>query len=104
MIILSAKDCKVLIEGGDVLAIDIREKYEYDSGNCGFRNIPMADLQSALQNQDRLKSIVLMCNSGKRAQAAGNLLEMELGFGHIIILKNGIQGWKEMIDPTLVLE
>jgi rhodanese-related sulfurtransferase len=44
---------------------------------------------------------MLLCRSGKRAEAIGNLLEVEHGFEHIIIVENGMQGWQEEVDTTL---
>jgi rhodanese-related sulfurtransferase len=46
----------------------------------------------------------LLCQSGKRAQAAGNLIETELGFLEVIIVEQGIQGWQKEVDPSLKLD
>jgi rhodanese-related sulfurtransferase len=48
--------------------------------------------------------LVLLCQSGKRAQATGNLIETELGFLEVIIVEQGIQGWKMEVDPSLKLD
>lgn len=100
----SATRCKELIDSNQALAIDIREPYEFTYVNCGFKNIPMAELTSFLSTHDRSLPIILMCQSGRRAQAAGNLIETELGFTQVIILEDGIQGWKNEIDQTLKLD
>ena len=68
----NASRCKELLEKGTVLALDIREPYEYHHVNCGFNNVPMASLIEFLQEKDRSTPLVLLCQSGKRAQAAGN--------------------------------
>lgn len=104
MEVKSAKVCQRLIKQGEAIAFDIREPYEFEFSNCGFRHVPMNDLPSAVKNFDKSEKIILMCYSGKRAQALGNLLETEFGFKHIIILEHGIQGWKALVDPTLILE
>jgi len=100
----NAIECQSLLNEEGALALDIREAYEYEYCNCGFQHIPMADLPMRLKEFDRHRKVILMCKSGKRAEAAGNLLETEMGFSHIIVLENGILGWKEHIDPTLTIE
>lgn len=97
----SAKKCKEYLEKDSVLALDIREPYEYHQANCGFTNIPMATLIDFLQEKDRSTSLILLCQSGKRAIAAGNLIETELGFSDVIIVEHGIQGWQSDVDPSL---
>lgn len=92
------------MEKDSVLALDIREPYEYDHVNCGFNNVPMATLIEFLQEKDRTIPLVLLCQSGKRAQAVGNLIETELGFSEVIIVEMGIQGWQMEVDPSLKID
>ena len=47
----NASRCKELLEKGSVLALDIREPYEYQHVNCGFNNVPMASLIEFLQEK-----------------------------------------------------
>ena len=54
----------------------------------------MASLIEFLREKDRTTPLVLLCQSGKRAQAAGNLMETELGFLEVIIVEQGLQGWQ----------
>jgi sulfur-carrier protein adenylyltransferase/sulfurtransferase len=100
----NASRCKELLEKGTVLALDIREPYEYQLVNCGFNNVPMASLIEFLKEKDRSTPLVLLCQSGKRSQAAGNLIETELGFLEVIIVEQGIQGWQMEVDPSLKLD
>jgi len=100
----NASQCKELLEKENVRALDIREPYEYHHVNCGFINIPMATLIDFLQEKDRSTPLILLCQSGKRAQAAGNLIETELGFTQVIIIEQGIQGWQMEVDPSLKLD
>jgi len=100
----NASQCKELLEKENVLALDIREPYEYHNVNCGFINIQMATLIDFLQEKDRSTPLILLCQSGKRAQAAGNLIETELGFTQVIIIEQGIQGWQMEVDPSLKLD
>jgi len=100
----SAHQCKVFIETEKVLTIDIREPYEFQQVNCGFTNIPMDLLMNYLESKDRNTPIILLCHSGKRSQAAGNLIETELGFSDVIIVEHGIKGWQIEVDPSLKLD
>ena len=100
----NASRCKELLEKGTVLALDIREPYEYQHVNCGFNNVPMATLIEFLQEKDRSTPLVLLCQSGKRSQAAGNLIETELGFVEVIIVEQGLQGWQKEVDSSLKLD
>lgn len=100
----NASRCKEFLEKETVLALDIREPYEYDHVNCGFNNVPMATLIEFLREKNRTIPLVLLCQSGKRAQAAGNLIETELGFSEVIIVEMGIQGWQLEVDPSLKID
>jgi rhodanese-related sulfurtransferase len=40
----------------------------------------------------------LLCNSGKRASALGNLLETEQAFLEVYIVEDGMQGWNRWIE------
>jgi sulfur-carrier protein adenylyltransferase/sulfurtransferase len=104
MKLISAKTCKELIEKEKVLAIDIREPYEFEQVNCGFINVPMADLYEYLKSVEPNRMIIIMCQSGRRALATGNLVETELGFENIIVMEQGIQGWQAEVDPSLKLD
>lgn len=102
MKILKATVCFKMIESNKAIhCVDVREPYEYEFGNCGFQNIPMETLKHQAEQMDKSIEIMLLCRSGKRAEAIGNLLEVEHGFERIIIVENGMQGWQEEVDTTL---
>lgn len=84
--------------------IDIREKYEYDFSNIQCINIPMAELCNRIQELPKNKKIVLMCKSGKRASALGNLLTIDYALENIVVMEGGIEAWREQVEPTLILE
>jgi adenylyltransferase/sulfurtransferase len=50
------------------------------------------------------KNIVVMCRSGKRAEAVANLLLTDYSLSNVYILDGGIIAWKENIDNTLDLD
>jgi rhodanese-related sulfurtransferase len=84
--------------------IDIREQYEYDFANLGNKHIPMDQVCGRLAEFPADKEIVLMCKSGKRAEALGNLLCVDFNLSSINILDGGIEAWKEVVAPHLILE
>jgi rhodanese-related sulfurtransferase len=84
--------------------IDIRERYEYDFGNIGCLNIPMDEFCSRMDELPKNQKIVLMCQSGKRATALGNLLSIDFNKSDILVLEGGIQAWKNTIEPALNIE
>jgi len=84
--------------------VDIRERYEFDFGNIGCLNIPMDEFCSRVSELPENQQIVLMCKSGKRATALGNLLSIDFNKSDILVLEGGIQAWKNTIEPTLNIE
>jgi rhodanese-related sulfurtransferase len=104
MKILKASSCFELMKSSpEIQCIDVREPYEYEFGNCGFQNIPMETLRHKADLLNKNLHTILICRSGKRAEAIGNLLEVEHGFEFIIIVENGILGWQDEIDSNLTI-
>lgn len=84
--------------------LDIREPYEYNFSNIKTTNIPMADVCERMNELPKDRPVVLMCKSGNRATALGNLLTVDYGFTNIYVMEGGICAWKELIDQTLIIE
>ncbi len=84
--------------------IDVRESYEYNVGNLGTKNIPMGEIVARKDELPINVPLVIMCRSGKRAEAVANLLSTEMKMNNIHMLEGGILAWKEMIDSTLELD
>jgi rhodanese-related sulfurtransferase len=84
--------------------IDIREHYEYEFANLGNKHIPMDEVCGRLSEFPADKTVVLMCRSGKRAEALGNLLCVDFNLSNIKILQGGIEAWKELVAPHLIIE
>ncbi|MDG2154251.1 MAG: rhodanese-like domain-containing protein [Crocinitomicaceae bacterium] len=99
------KECKDRIAKGENLEIiDIRELYEYNQCNIGCRHIPMSDIIEKHEELDSKNQIVILCLSGRRAEAVANLLECETPLNDIWIVEGGIKAWKEKVDPSLNIE
>lgn len=101
---ISAKDLQTALENGSHVIIDVREPYEYIACNIGSKHIPMGEICSRKNELPNDKNIVIMCRSGKRAEAVANILVSDHGMTNIVILEGGITAWKEQIDPSLDLE
>lgn len=84
--------------------VDIREKYEYDFCNINCLNIPMAEMCDRVSELPKNQIIVIMCKSGKRASALGNLLTVDYQLTNIVVMEGGIEAWRDQVEPTLILE
>ena len=84
--------------------IDVRESYEYEICNIGSKHIPMAEVCLRLNEFSENKNIVIMCRTGKRAEAIANLLEKEYHMTNVFILAGGILSWKEEVNNNLICE
>jgi rhodanese-related sulfurtransferase len=81
------------------LIIDVREPEELDSelGRLpGAVNIPLGQLQPRLGelSTQTAKDIVLACRSGRRSEAAAQIIQ-ESGLKRIFVLRGGMIGWRE---------
>ena len=99
------KECKLKMNSNDnIELIDIREAFEYEFSNIGSKNIPMQTLLDNVNELDHDKTYILMCKTGQRAEALANLLKYEKGFSNVLVMTNGITGWKQKNNPSLILE
>ena len=104
MELISPENCKLAIEKNEALIVDVRENYEYSNCNIGFLHIPMGEINERINEIPSDKKIIVMCQSGRRAEAVANLLETEYEINPVFILEGGIIAWKEQIDQTLQLD
>ncbi len=88
----------------DYFIIDIREKYEYDFANIGSHHIPMNEVSNRIKEFHNNEKVVLMCKSGKRAEAVANLLETEFLLENIYVMEGGLLNWAQSFNPDLILE
>ncbi|MFM1916373.1 MAG: hypothetical protein RLZZ531_2042 [Bacteroidota bacterium] len=99
---IDPKSCQErLLKQDNLTIIDIREDYEYQQCNTGFIHIPMGEISVRHDEIPMEKEIVIMCQSGRRAEAVVNLLETEYHFPHVFVMEGGINGWIEHVDPSL---
>lgn len=91
-------------KGQNFEIVDVREPYEYAVANIGSIHIPMGEICDRVAELPSDKNIVIMCRSGKRAEAVANVLMTDHSMTNIYILDGGILAWKEQIDSTLDLD
>jgi adenylyltransferase/sulfurtransferase len=60
----------------------------------------MALLVENISDLDSSKQIILVCKTGRRAEALANLLETEYGFTDVAIMGGGVTAWAAKFDPT----
>ena len=91
-------------KGQEFEIVDVREPYEYDACNIGSVHIPMGEICNRIADLPKNKNIVIMCRSGKRAEAVANMLMTDYSISNVYILDGGILAWKDQIDSTLDIE
>jgi rhodanese-related sulfurtransferase len=105
MRIISALELNDAMQKGQEFEIvDVREPYEYDACNIGSLHIPMGEICNRIADLPKNKNIVIMCRSGKRAEAVANILMTDYSISNVYILDGGILAWKDQIDSTLDIE
>lgn len=91
---ISVEDLKKrLEENAPIFLVDIRENYERDACSIPSYHIPMAEVCGRLNEFPSDQQVVVMCNSGKRAEALVNLLETDFGKKELSVLEGGISAW-----------
>lgn len=101
---ISPSDCESRRKNNELTIIDIREKYEFEICNTGFKNIPMAEITNDVSNLPKDALHAIMCRSGKRAEALVNFLETEYHFDNLLIIEGGLIAWANEINSTLQID
>ena len=82
---------------GDVQLMDVRSQAEYDKGHIfGAKLIPHGQLGLRYKELDKEQSIVVYCQSGRRAALAETLLRQK-GFKYVHLLQGHWQDWDEKL-------
>ncbi|MDD4211364.1 MAG: rhodanese-like domain-containing protein [Clostridia bacterium] len=84
----------------DYQFVDIRTSQEYNAGHIDEFNINIDFYQfennlSLLDELDKQKTTVIICNSGNRTNIAYSLMK-NYGFKQVYIVLRGIQAWWSM--------
>lgn len=102
---ISALDLKQQLDAKSPLyLLDIRENYEREIAHIPSHHIPMAEVGEHAAEFPTNEEIIIICRSGRRAEAVANLLKQNFALPNVTILEGGLLAWKEQIDPTLDLD
>ena len=101
---ISPADLNSRIAAGESFVIvDVREAFERDIADLpdyGQIHIPMAEVESRLDELDPSERTVVYCRSGGRSGMVLRFLRQR-GFEDVINLRGGVLGWRDEVDPTL---
>ena len=104
MLFIRPKECQIGSAKNELEIIDIRELYEFEIANISCKHIPMAEFTTRISELDLTKKTVIMCRSGKRAEALANFIETEGILNSVLVMEGGILAWSETIDSSLKLD
>ena len=105
---ISVDEALVLVDGGDAVFVDVRERAEHDAGTiAGAVAVPrgflefIADPASPMHNPalSSGKRLVIYCASGGRSALAAKTLQ-DMGYSEVANLTGGFQAWSESGGPT----
>ncbi|WP_426101723.1 rhodanese-like domain-containing protein [Massilia sp. TSP1-1-2] len=99
----SATEVVQIINRGKHVLVDIRTPEEFAAGHLrDAKNIPLTDFDKRIGELDKSKSksIVVVCQSGARADKAVRLLQAA-GFEDALALDGGLAAWQAASLPTV---
>ena len=91
-----------MINRGKTVLVDVRTPEEFAGGHLrDAKNIPLADFATRVGELDKSKgkSIVIVCQTGARADKAIALLQ-KAGFDDVVGLEGGLAAWRAANLPT----
>jgi rhodanese-related sulfurtransferase len=98
----AAQVVQIMNRGKNVL-VDIRTPEEFAKGHLrDAKNIPLADFDKRIGELEKSKgkSIVVICQTGARADKAVRLLQAA-GFEDVVALDGGLAAWQAASLPTV---
>jgi adenylyltransferase/sulfurtransferase len=105
MELISAMELDQALKNGEpYLIVDVRELYEFEVCNLGTLHIPMGEITERYSELPKDSWLVIMCRSGKRAEAVAGFLISDFGFTKVFVLEGGILAWRDQVDSTLELD
>lgn len=91
-----------MINRGKTVLVDVRTPEEFAGGHLrDAKSIPLADFATRVGELDKSKgkSIVIVCQTGARADKAIALLQ-KAGFEDVVGLEGGLAAWRAANLPT----
>jgi rhodanese-related sulfurtransferase len=91
---ITTTEAKKKFNQKNIQFLDVRTPGEYNrSHQVPFRNIPLYELTQRMNELDKSKEIVVICQSGIRSSKAARVLKKQ-GFNQIFNVKGGMSAWK----------
>ncbi|HEX6642332.1 MAG TPA: molybdopterin-synthase adenylyltransferase MoeB [Thermoanaerobaculia bacterium] len=88
--------------GADVVLIDVREPYEWNSGHLdAATHIPLSQVPQRLAEIPKDRDVVMICRSGARSAHAQDHLIRQHGYTRVKNLVGGMQRWAREVDPKM---
>ncbi|MEH7223656.1 rhodanese-like domain-containing protein [Bacillus sp. JJ1566] len=90
---ITVQEAKDKFKDKSVQFIDVRTPGEYKANHRPpFKNMPLSNLRSTVDQLNKNKEIVVICQSGMRSANAAKLLKKQ-GFEKIYNVKGGMSAW-----------
>lgn len=91
---ISTEELKGMLKDKSKQFIDVRTPGEYSGRNIKqFKNMPLNTLNSQLNNIDKSKEVIVICQSGMRSARAASMLKKS-GCEKVTNVKGGMSTWK----------
>jgi rhodanese-related sulfurtransferase len=92
---------ELLARDGNVLLVDVREPWEYDTAHIeGSVLIPLREIPGNLQRIENAEEVVVFCHHGMRSLDAAAWLRSQ-GVAGARSMAGGIDRWSSEIDPAI---
>ncbi len=86
---------------GELVLLDVRDANELEVCKLSdVLHIPLAQLESRIDELDRDKDHYVVCYAGARAERAASTL-IAAGFRNAQVLKGGMKRWVRDVEPTM---
>lgn len=93
---ITTSDLRLLMnEKREIQFVDLREEYEASFQKFRATSIPFDEVRDRMSEIDREKSVIIICESGKRSAAVAYDLRKNFGYSNVFSLKEGIGGFKD---------
>lgn len=101
--LVSSAELQQILQSGahDIQLIDVRQPYEREICHIGGELIPLANLETSLDDFDKEKTIIFYCKAGGRSKQALEIC-LDAGFKQVYHLDGGILKWQETVDSSLI--
>jgi rhodanese-related sulfurtransferase len=90
---ITTEDLKKELSNSNKQFIDVRTQAEYKGRKIKeFKNIPLHLLKKEMENLEKDKEVILICQSGMRSNKASKLLKKS-GFEKVTNVRGGMSAW-----------